>query len=166
MTHVALLRAINVAGHGMISMADLRAKFAAAGFQDAQTLLQSGNVVFSGKGKPAQMEKAIEAKVGTDVLVRTAAEWAKIVAANPFRAEARNDPGRLVVMFLKDAPERAFEWPGPERMQLAGRALYVVYPNGQGKTKLTGALIEKRLGTRGTARNWNTVTKLAAMLGA
>lgn len=130
--HVALLRAISVGGHGKISMSDLRAKFAAAGFKDAQTLLQSGNVVFTGKGKPAQMEKALEAKAGTDVLVRTASELQKAIDANPFPAEARRDPSRFVVFFLKEPPDAGFEWPGPERMKLAGRELYIVYPNGQG----------------------------------
>lgn len=163
---VALLRAINVGGHGKLPMADLVQHFASAGFKDVKTLLQSGNVVFSGKGKPpAQLERALEAKVGTDVLVRTAAEWSEIVDANPFRAEAKSDPGRLLVMFLKSEPTADFEWPGPERMKRVGRQLYIVYPNGAGTSKLTGALIERKMAVRGTARNWNTVMKIAALLG-
>lgn len=162
---IAVLRAINVGGHGKLPMAQLLEHFAAAGFKDAKTLLQSGNVVFTGKGKsPAQLERALEAKVGTDVIVRTAEEWSEIVAANPFRAEAKSDPARLHVMFLKSEPEPDFEWPGPERMTRVGQQLYIVYPNGAGTSKLTGALIERKLGTRGTARNWNTVMKIAALL--
>lgn len=162
---VALLRAINVGGHGKLPMSELLGHCASAGFKDAKTLLQSGNVVFDGKGKaPSQLERALEAKVGTDVMVRTAAEWNEVIAANPFRAEAKSDPGRLLVMFLKSEPDADFEWPGPERMKRIGRQLYIVYPNGAGTSKLTGALIERKLVTRGTARNWNTVTKIAALL--
>lgn len=164
--HIALLRAINVGGHGKLPMAELVQHFASAGFKDVKTLLQSGNVVFSGKGKaPAQLERVLEAKVGTDVLVRTAEEWGEIVAANPFRAEAKSDPGRLLVMVLKSEPNTDFEWPGPERMKRVGRQLYLVYPNGAGTSRLTGALIERKMAVRGTARNWNTVMKIAALLG-
>ena len=161
---VALLRAINVGGHGKLPMAELLEHCASAGFREAKTLLQSGNVVFAGRGKSAQLERALEAKVATDVMVRTAAEWNDVVAANPFRAEAKSDPGRLLVMFLKSEPESDFAWPGPERMKRIGRQLYIVYPNGAGTSKLTGALIERKLATRGTARNWNTVMKIAALL--
>ncbi len=163
---VALLRAVNVGGYGKLPMAELLQHFASAGFEDAKTLLQSGNVVFTGKGKPpAQLERSLEAKVGTEVMVRTAEEWGTIVAANPFRAEAKSDPARLLVMFLKSEPETDIEWPGPERMKRVGRQLYIVYPNGAGTSKLTGALIERKLATRGTARNWNTVMKIAALVG-
>jgi len=162
---IALLRAINVGGHGKLPMAELLEHFASAGFKDAKTLLQSGNVVCAGKGKsPAQLEHTLEAKVATDVVIRTAGEWTEIVAANPFQAEAKSDPGRLLVMFLKSEPEADFAWPGPERMKRIGRQVYIVYPNGAGKSKLTGALIERKLGSRGTARHWNTVTKIAALL--
>ena len=162
---VALLRAINVGGHGKLPMAELLEHFETAGFKEAKTLLQSGNVVFAGKGKSsAQLERTLEGKVGTDVMVRTAAEWSEIVAANPFRAEAKSDPGRLLVMFLKGEPDTDFAWPGPERMKRIGRQIYIVYPNGAGTSKLTGALIERKLATRGTARNWNTVMKIAALL--
>jgi uncharacterized protein (DUF1697 family) len=162
---VALLRAINVGGHGKLPMAELLQHFASAGFKDAKTLLQSGNVVFAARSKSnASLERALEAKVGTDVIIRTAEEWSEIVAANPFRAEAKNDPARLHVMFLKNEPDAGFDWPGPERMKRIGQQLYIVYPNGAGTSKLTGALIERKLGTRGTARNWNTVMKIAALL--
>ena len=124
---VALLRAINVGGHGKLPMAELLEHCASAGFKEAKTLLQSGNVVFAGKGNsPAQLERTLEGKVGTDVMVRTAAEWSEIVAANPFRAEAKSDPGRLLVMFLKSEPDADFAWPGPERMKRIGRQLYIV----------------------------------------
>jgi uncharacterized protein (DUF1697 family) len=88
-----------------------------------------------------------------------------------FEAEAKSDPGHLVVMALKDAPaasavkalQAAIK--GREIVRAAGRHAYIVYPDGIGRSKLTNALIEKTLATRGTARNWNTVMKLAAMAG-
>lgn len=102
--------------------------------------------------------------------MRTAAEWRELVAANPFPAEARDDPGHLLAMVLKDAPPVAAlaalrgAIVGRERVELAGRTAYLVYPDGVGRSRLTAALVEKKLGTRGTARNWNTVLKLQAAL--
>jgi uncharacterized protein (DUF1697 family) len=175
--HIALLRAVNVAGFGKLSMADLRAFLAAAGFRDARTLLQSGNAVFSADAPSADVETRLEKEAAkrlglrTAFLVRSADEWSDVVARNPFRAEAKRDPARLVVMFFKDAPAAAAVdalsavITGPEVVRAGGRQLYITYPDGQGRSKLTGALIERKLGTTGTARNWNTVTKLAALAG-
>ena len=172
--YVALLRAVNVGGRS-VPMAGLREAVAALGFTGVRTLLQSGNVVFQTRARAtAQLETALEemmAKrlgVATDVLVRGAGEWAEVVARNPFPDEARSDPGRLVVVALKAPPAReAVEAlraaiVGREIVRADGRHAYIVYPDGQGRSKLTPALIERKLGTRGTARNWNTVLKLAA----
>lgn len=173
--HIALLRAINVAGQNRVAMADLRILFADLGFAGAQTILQSGNVLFDGgRRQPAALEKLLERETGarlgvaTDYLVRTAAEWQAIVAGNPFADEAQRDPGHLVVVCLKSAPpvkkvaalQAAIH--GRETIRAVGRNLYIVYPDGIGRSKLTTALIESKLGTRGTGRNWNTVLKFAA----
>ena len=94
------------------------------------------------------------------------------MTANPFPAEAKSDPGHLVVMCLKSAPGReavsALQQAisGREVIRAKGREAYIVYPDGIGRSRLTTALIEKKLGTRGTARNWNTVMKLAALADA
>lgn len=176
--HVALLRAVNVGGRGKVAMADLRAMLTDLGFEAPQSLLQSGNLVFrsqpTGAALEARLEKEAEARLGltTDFLVRTAAEWAKIVAANPYAAMAKDDPGHLLVMALKSPPDAAGlealrAWiPGRETIEANGRELYITYPDGVGTSKLTNTVIERRLKTRGTARNWNTVTKLAALLDA
>mgnify|MGYP002399900788 CR=1 FL=1 len=95
-----------------------------------------------------------------------------MVADNPFRVEAERDPGHLLVMFLKQAPtreavtalQRAIT--GREVVRAEGRHAYLVYPDGVGRSRLTSALIEKHLGTRGTGRNWNTVQKLGALVEA
>lgn len=177
--HFALLRAINLAGRQMVAMSDLRDLLTKLGFADARSLLQSGNLVFrSGKRNPAQLERLLEAEADkrlglqTSFFVRNAEEWKELVARNPFRKEAEHDPGHLVVMFLKDAPppeavkalQAAIK--GPEVVRAAGRQAYVVYPIGIGRSRLTHTLIEKKLATRGTGRNWNTVLKLGALADA
>lgn len=178
-TFVALLRAVNLAGLNKVAMADVRSLIEDLGFDDPKTLLQSGNVVFSGTARSsAALEASLETaaasrlSVSTDWFVRTAAEWKQIVAGNPFPREANSDPSHLLVMLLKDAPDRkavaalAEAIRGRETLLVKGRHAYIVYPDGVGRSKLTVARIEKKLGTRGTARNWNTVLKLAALAGA
>ena len=158
-------------------MEGLRTTFAKLGFADAKTLLQSGNVVFaSDKRSTAELEKLLEAgtekrhKMQVDYMVRTAKEWSDIVAANRFPNEAKADPGRLVVLALKAAANPGAEQTlqaaikGPETVRVIGKNAYLYYPDGQGQSKLTSAVIEKHLGQRGTARNWNTTLKLLALV--
>ena len=173
--HIALLRAVNVGGI-KVSMADLRSMLTDLGFSDARTLLNSGNAVFRSKSKTgSNLEKLLELElakklgVQTDFLVRTAEEWATIITRNPFPDEAIRDPGHLLVQVLKRAPTsqeldalRAAN-PGPEIIKADGLQAYIYYPAGVGESKLTNKLMEKKLGTAGTARNWNTVRKLAAL---
>jgi uncharacterized protein (DUF1697 family) len=138
-------------------------------------LLQSGNLVFKSRGETGDelerlLERATEErlKIRTAYFVRTAKEWNGIVAANPFLAEARDDPGHLVVSLLKQPPRKAdveslqAAIRGPERVRGGSRHAYITYPAGIGRSKLTTALIEKALGSSATARNWNTVLKLHA----
>jgi uncharacterized protein (DUF1697 family) len=178
-THIALLRAVNLGAHNKIGMADLRAFFADLGFADAQTLLQSGNVVFNGGARRTdQLEQLLERAAATqldlhtDFFVRTAKEWRDVIKTNPFPKEAIDDPSHLVATIV-DQPidvkavatlQNAIV--GRERVSAKGRCLYVVYPDGIGRSKLTPALMERHLGrNRGTARNWNTVLKLGALVG-
>ena len=176
--YIALLRAVNVAGHGMVAMADLRGLLTRLGCTDVQSVLQSGNVVFRSRKKTcASLERLLEAEAATqleprtDFFVRDPAEWAALLAHNPFREQAERDPGHLVVAFFKDAPsakavtalEAAIT--GREVLHAEGRHAYMVYPDGIGPSKLTTALIEKTLGTRTTGRNWNTVRRLGVLFG-
>lgn len=176
LTHIALLRGINVGGHNPVAMSDLRDWLAKLGFAESRSLLQSGNLVFRSETRTGpDLERFLEAQaekhldLHADFLVRSAKEWKAVVARNPFRREADRDPSHLVVVFLKSAPKakdvealrRAIT--GPEIVRADGKHAYIVYPAGIGRSRLTGALVEKTLGTRGTARNWNTVLKLAAL---
>jgi len=176
---VALLRAVNVAGQNTVAMADLRDLLAGMGFDDVQSVLQSGNLVFRGDAKGGvKLERALEAEakkrlgLQTDFFVRSAAEWEDILADNPFHDEARRDPAHLVTVFLKGAPAsgavKALQAAivGREVVRASGRQAYIVYPDGQGRSKLTNGVLEKRLGMRGTARNWNTVLRLAELVRA
>jgi uncharacterized protein (DUF1697 family) len=175
---IALLRAVNVGGSGKVAMSDLRAMAADMGLEAPRTLLQSGNLVFSAKDKAAFLESSLEAETArrfglkTAYLVRTAAEWHELIAANPFPKEAKADPAHLVAMPLKRAPDTAAVQAlreaikGRETVECIGRTLYLVYPDGIGTSKLTIAIIERKLGTVGTGRNWNTVLKLAALAAA
>jgi len=113
-TYIAVLRAINLGSHNRIAMADLRAMLEEIGFEEPRTIVVSGNVVFRGASASSEkVEALLEAAsakhlgVTTDYFVRTAKEWQAIIAANPFHAEAKSDPSRLVMMCLRDAPAPA-----------------------------------------------------------
>jgi uncharacterized protein (DUF1697 family) len=158
-------------------MARLRAWLEEYGAADVRTLLQSGNVVFRHAHHAAALEQefapAAEKDLGlrTDFFVRSLPEWENVIADNPFPREARDDPSHLVVVVLQEAPatarakalRAAHEGKGREKIHVIGRQAYITYPDGIGRSKLTLAIIEKQLGTRGTGRNWNTVLKLAAL---
>lgn len=175
-TYIGLLRAVNLAGLNKVAMADLRDLLGRLGMEDAQTILQSGNAVFrSGVLSAPKLERVLEdgaAKhlgLKTEFFVRSAQDWKALVAANPFPSEASRDPGHLLVLCLKAAPERAAltalqdAITGREVVKAKGPQAYIVYPDGVGRSRLTTALIEQKLGTRATGRNWNTVLKLAAL---
>jgi uncharacterized protein (DUF1697 family) len=174
--YVALLRAVNVGGV-KVAMSDLKVLCEGLGFTEVSTLLNSGNVIFTWSKSGAALEALLEKDMakrfarGTDFLARNAKEWAALIAANPFPEIAQRDPGHLVAMPLKDAPGKAAmakleaTIKGCETAKAVGKTLYLTYPDGIGVSKLTITVIEKALGTRGTARNWNTVLKVGERLG-
>jgi len=164
---VALLRGVNLGGRKVI-MSELRAACEGAGFTDVETLIASGNLVLCSKLKGEKLEKKLEAVIleelglKTDVHVRDAAQLAAILAANPFKAFAKTSPNFLVVYFMR-AKASAAEIETMRKTSLTGEevkqgngCLYIKFPKGQGISKFKTPKL-------GTARNWNTVTKLAAM---
>lgn len=164
---VALLRGVNLGGRKVV-MSELRAACEGAGFTDVETLIASGNLVLGSKLKGEKLEKKLEtvilADLGlkTDVHVRDASQLEAIIVANPFKAFAKTNPNFLVVYFMR-AKASAAEMEVMEKSSLTGEevrqgkhCLYIKFPKGQGVSKL-------KMPRRGTARNWNTVTKLAAM---
>jgi uncharacterized protein (DUF1697 family) len=131
--YVALLRSVNVAGHGRIAMDELRASFDALGYTDVTTYIQTGNVLFStGSKSQAGISSAIEQRLDQDfgdspaVLLRSVADLRRVGSSSPF-AKAGADP------------------------------------DGYANTKYTGTFLERRLGVVSTTRNWNTVTKLGEL---
>ena len=180
---VALLRAVNVGGYGKLSMADLRGLLENLGYKRVETYIQSGNAVFEAPGNAAGvrgaimevLEKHTGAAVG--VMIRTHDELSRVIAANPFAAEAAADGARVHVVFLeRAAPDGAADglqrivekYPARrDRFHVAGETLYLHLPDGAAETKLTGKAVDRALGgVMGTARNWNTVLKLHAMSAA
>lgn len=173
--YVALLRAVNLGKVGKIAMADLREVLASRSCVDVQTLLNSGNAVFGSKMRTTaavekDLEAALAARLGleTEVFVRTPEEWAAIVDGNPFAEMATRDPSHLVVLVLRGEPQRAalrqLRASGPEEIEVGEGCLYITYPEGIGRSKLTANPGWRTLGAVGTARNWNTVQKIARAL--
>ena len=173
---IAMLRGINVGAHHRIKMEDLRSLFVSLKCEDPQTYVQSGNVIFRAKEKnePQLTKKiadGIERKFGfrCEVVLRSIVEMQAAVKANPFAKRKDVEPGKLLVNFLAHEPGpgapaaiAAFK-DYPEELHLIGRELYIYFPDGAGKSKLPWAAVDKWLKTPGTARNWNSVTKMLAM---
>jgi uncharacterized protein (DUF1697 family) len=174
--YAVLLRAVNVGGHNKVPMPWLRDAATDAGFTDVATYVQSGNLVLSSTSGAAAVGKSVagliqqEHGLDIEVIVRSRSDLAAVIKANPF-PDAVADPKLLHVSFLAGKPSAATikkldpEEFAPERFAVKGSELYLWYPNGSGRSKMAAAPWEKRLGVRGTARNWRTVTTLLEMLG-
>lgn len=172
---IALLRGVNVIGNNKLPMKELSALLTGMGLREVQTYIQSGNVVFrcslkSRAALAAKISAAIKAQHGfaPHVLLLDAAELHKAMADNPY-PEAVVEPRLLHLFFLDGAPQhpdlKALEAikTGSERFKLVGKVFYLNTPDGFGPSKLAGR-VEKLLGVAATARNWNTVCKLAEMV--
>jgi uncharacterized protein (DUF1697 family) len=174
--HVALLRAVNVGGR-KVTMVELKQAAEAAGYGNPRTLVASGNLVFDArKTAPAKLEAALETLIEktfglfSEVMVRDPDEWAAILKANPFPKKAKDDPAHLVCLVCKDAPDAAGvaawlktfreKYDKGEQLKVVGREIFIDYGPSIGESKL---ILPKKLCT-GTARNWNTMLKLDAML--
>ncbi len=174
--YVALLRGVNVGGN-LLKMERLRAVCAELGLKNAQTYVQSGNVVFEARGTAGKWTEALEtrlageARLPVSVIVKTAAEMGQVIAANPFIKERGIDLARLHVTFLQREPDKAALGglgglkAGADRFRCLGTEIYLHCPNGYGDSKLTNNVFEKVLAVRATTRNWNTVNKLYEMCG-
>ncbi len=173
--YVALLRGINVAGKNRLPMRDLAPMFERVGCEAVQTYIQSGNVVFKATTALAArvlalVSDGIEERFGYRVplVLRTAEELRDVVESNPF-LRADSDVGKLNVAFLADVPERNRvealdpDRSPPDEFQVLGREVFLHFPNGTARSKLTNHYFDLTLATTSTIRNWRTVTKLLAM---
>jgi uncharacterized protein (DUF1697 family) len=174
-TYIALLRGINVGGHKIIKMEQLRKAFEGLGFENVATYVQSGNVVFRSPGKASVLSRNIEEmllhrfKMSVPVIVRTAEEVGEVLRNNPFVKESGIDVTRLHVTFLSLTPQKAAMKgldsiaAGLDRFYCRGQEIYLHCPNGFGGSKLSINVFEKVLAVGATTRNWNTVNKLYEM---
>ena len=175
--HIALLRAVNVGGRKVLKD-DLLGLAKDLGFADAKTLLTSGNLVLWGddEGDAAlekRLEDGLEKRMGlrTEFMVRTPAELKAIIADNPFPDLVESRPSHLVVNFLKHPPPAGdievlrAAITGRERVHAHGKELYIDFIDGIGESMLDRDWKKTKKAPLGTARNWNTVLKLAAMVG-
>ncbi len=173
---ISMLRGVNVGGHNKIKMDALQALYESLKLRDAQTYVQSGNVIFrteepdlTSLGK--RIQNGIERKFGfrPDVILRTASELRDVIARNPFAKRRGIEPSKLLVTFLAEDPGaeardkvRSIK-ADPEELRIEDRELYIYFHNGIGRAKLSLAAIERALKTPGTGRNWNSVTKMLEM---
>ena len=175
MTHLALLRGINVGGKAVLPMNELSAIFAAAGATNIRTYIQSGNVIFE-SAQPGPLIAQVTAEIARvygypgRIVLRSAAELQAAYKSNPF-AKAGAPIETLHVSFLAEKPDPAAiklldldRSPG-DSFAIRNREIYLHLPNGMARTKLTNAFFDSKLKTVSTARNWNTVGKLVEMMG-
>jgi uncharacterized protein (DUF1697 family) len=167
---IALLRGINLGSRNRVAMPDLRKALEAAGYEDVATLVQSGNIVLTSSKRPKTLEREIsklvldELGVEAATVVRTRDELAGAIERNPI-PDGPSIPKLFQVTFFSDEPDAArvekllaLDY-GNERVAVIGREAYAWHPDGIQKSKLAREL-GKGLRGDGTARNWNTVTKL------
>ena len=170
---ISLLRGINVGGNKKIKMADLRDLYTSLGFQNTQTLLNSGNALFetdiSDMSSIQQtIEDTIQSTFGfeVEIILRTPADLEAIIANHPFTDEQLNDPAKIAIVYMDRTPDdEAIDDlrdnnPGHEEIHAGGRELFIFYPDGMGRSKLDHNRIQRTLKVTATVRNWNTTNKL------
>lgn len=177
MKWAAMLRGINL-GKRQLVKGDMIAAAEACGYSGAKTLLASGNLVFdAGNASREAIERDLHAAIEkvsgikSEVFARNLDELAKVIADNPFPDVAQDRPSQLLVLFHREpVPESelariAEGYQGPERLKAIGNELFIDYPEGQGNSNLHPAMSKLKIRLpANTGRNWNTVSKLAAML--
>ena len=174
---ICLLRGVNVGGNNKVKMEALRSLFESLQLRHAQTYIQSGNAVFSAvdqnlAGLARRIESAIEKTFGfrPETILRTVSELRKVVAGNPFATRPDIEPNKLIVMFLGSAADSAkirVSKQANEEFHLADRELFIYYPDGQGKSKLSITPFDQASKAIAfTGRNWKSITKLLEMAEA
>lgn len=171
---ISLLRGVNMAGHNKIRMTDLTSLYKKLGFNDVESYIQSGNVVFTNTANLSvadvggTIEKTIlkEFKYEIPVIVRTPDEFRNIIGRNPFHKEKNFDTSKLAVIFLREPPTalqtdkvKNIDYP-PDKFMISGREIFIYCPNGFGRTKLYTNFFENKMQVVGTARNWKTINTL------
>jgi uncharacterized protein (DUF1697 family) len=176
---IALLRGVNVGGNKKVAMADLKAMVETLGFSEVKTLLQSGNVVFEADDRTdSELEVLLEAEAEkrlgliSKFIVRGSKAWRAMVEANPMPDEAEREPSRFLVNVAREvvspdqlAAIRAVATPG-EKVEAVDCCVYIFFGDGIADSKAAVVFGKTSLGLTATGRNWNTVLKIAALIGA
>ena len=173
---ICMLRGVNVGAHNRVKMDDLKKLCTSLKLCNPQTYVQSGNIIFTTDERDLdklrqKLEIAIHKKFGfrSDVILPRTKDLREVVAQNPFAKRKDIHPGKLLVTFFNGDPGEAARKQAraikcdPEELFVEGREAYIYFPNGAGRSKLNWALIPKTLKVQGTARNWNSVTKMLAI---
>lgn len=173
-TYISFLRGINMTGHNSLKMTDLADLYRKLGFKNAETYIQSGNVIFSSDDGSNESELGLKIEKGilekfnyiVPVMIRTNKELSVLFSSNPFLNEPGFDPSKMAVIFLHEEPSENqlqkvvnIEYP-PDKFKIIGREIFIYCPNGFGKTKIYTNFFEKKIGVSGTGRNWKTITTL------
>lgn len=173
MTYIALLRGINVSGHKLIKMEELRKMFEGMGFKNVRTLIQSGNVIFeAAKTKPESLRKKIEAGLlkflgyEVTVVIRTIEDLEKIVKEYPFSKIKGHGECKIYVGFIETVPEKTKaaeltkQSDENEMFRINGDNIYLLCRKSFMDSKMSKNIVDKTLKLKTTTRNWNTVNKL------
>lgn len=171
--YISMLRGINVSGQKLIKMDALKNLYESLGFEEVNTYVQSGNVVFkSGERDTAFLARDLAAKIkevfafDVDVIVKTMDEYQSIVDQNPLVNDSDKDLSSMYVTFLSSIPEKVdlkaleSKRQGDEVVEFFNEVIYLYCPGGYGKTKLTNNFFESKLKVVATTRNWKTVSAL------
>ena len=178
MKHVALLRGINVGGNTAVPMAQLKGICEDLGWENVSTLLRSGNVVFASSLPDTKLEEQLQGAldeafgISFPVVVRSRKRFSAVLSENPFEEETAEDPSRVILYLSKRAPApsaheslAAKASAGESVVQQRG-GVWIHYPNGLARSKVTPAVIDRAFGSAATGRNWKTLVKLCDALDA
>ncbi len=169
---IALLRGINVSGRHQVRMEELRAVCAELAWASVETCLQTGNIVFASDQSTVSLEAELEAAIeshfnfAVPVLCRTLQDFEGILNDSPFRETAKDDPSHVILYLSKhsvqDSAQAELQGKAStgERVRAFANALWIYFPNGIGRSKLTPAVIDKAVGSAATGRNWKTAWKI------
>ena len=175
--YIALLRGINVSGKNKILMADLRLLLEGLGFENVQTYIQSGNVIFQTNKKKASLSKLIATKINEtynyniSVIIIDKLELQSVIKNNPFLInDTAVDLKKLYVFYLNKIPKETqkltdFDF-GKDEYIIVDKVIYIKYNLGAGTTKLSIKIIENKLDVIATARNWRSTNKIYEMIDA
>ena len=176
--YIALLRGVNISGQKIIKMVELKEAMEDVGFQDVQTYIQSGNIVFAHDPVPTEtVEKMVKQKINevwgyeVPVVVVTREEMATVISNDPHADDPERDAKRTYFTFLTEVPSvvesnklQELDY-APEKIAMIGKVVYFNSPISYGKARMNNNFIEKFLKVSATTRNWNTVNKLFEMAG-